>query len=155
MRIAFGLLVLCWICWSRGGNGGFLWELNFINQRFRHLGPCEVWLWMSGHWTRKNLKTEAHCHAESVTKKYAQESISHTGFDVSLRRRRLAPRYRDGIIDRHVKLKKEPEIGGEEREINALNAHMWTSPPLHAALYGRRMVVFRIYRNPCLCNIFS
>ena len=28
------------------------------------------------------------------------------------------PKYRDGIISRHVKLKKEPEIGGEELEIN-------------------------------------
>jgi hypothetical protein len=52
-----------------------------------------------------------------VTKKYAKGSISHTGSDVFLKRRRLVPRYRDGIISRHVKLKKETEIGGEELEV--------------------------------------
>jgi hypothetical protein len=41
---------------------------------------------------KKNLQTEAHCHAESVAKKYGYVSISHTGPDVFLGRKRIKPK---------------------------------------------------------------
>lgn len=65
---------------------------------------------MSGLWKKRNLQTQAHCHAQSVAKKYGQESIRHTGPDVFLGRKKAIVKRRD--ISRYVNLNKnKPEIG--------------------------------------------